>query len=217
MVGTSNLGSCNGHWSKGRFQVQFAFSSTVRITPQGTDALRGQVLAGGHLQPSDWGWWPPIKMVTTGDGWWNWAYHMSKIWVCYFFGLFEQFIELETHVYRLPCLLGYLFAGLSPFFWWSKRVKGKTLQQTLYFASQVFICWAWTLLAWMDCASAFYKFNSKPIQEKVGTRDKRSSSWTAILRLAWQELWGSYICMCIYLYIYIYVCVCVCLCVLIST
>ena len=85
MVGTSNLGSWNGHWSKGRFQVQFAFSSTVRITPQGTDALRGQVLAGGHLQPSDWGWWPPIKMVTTGDGWWNWAYHMSKIWVCYFF------------------------------------------------------------------------------------------------------------------------------------
>jgi hypothetical protein len=130
---------------------------------------------------------------------------MSKIWVCYFFGLFEQFIELETHVYRLPCLVGYLFAGLSPFFWWSKRVKGKTLQQTLYFASQVFICWAWTLLAWMDCASAFYKFNSKPIQEKVGTSVVPAG-------LPYLDLHDKNCEEAIYACVYIYVCVCLFVC-----
>ena len=57
----------------------------------------------------------------------------------------------------------------------------------------------------MDCASAFYKFNSKPIQEKVGT----SVVPAGLPYLDLHELRGSYI---LYacVYIYIYMCVCVC-------
>ena len=101
--------------SRGRFQVQFAFAFPVRIAPQGADPLRRQVLAARHLwseaaaplvsSHKTW-WWP-------GDGWWNWGlpheiWAGAIFWVCFF--------NPETLHVCLPCRLGYLFAGVTRWF-----------------------------------------------------------------------------------------------------